>query len=203
MLNELFIKPIIIQLTLKEVEIGIDLSLLDTIKMEWTAFNQYDKLAELEVLNKKVELAQNLSNFGDYTDVNGNQRKAIPLLWITRTFLDFTKEQLDSMEKLRQEENVMLGFNPDGSTPEGLEEDAEMTDDTEENDEMTDDEMTDDNMESISEMVRNGDLDKETLKYLIDNNQLSEDEIQELRDAGLLPEESAKDIANSDDEGYE
>lgn len=205
MLNELFIKPIIIQLTLKEVEIGIDLSLLDAIKIEWTAFNQYDKLAELEVLNKKIELAQNLSNFGDYTDVNGNQRKAIPLLWITRTFLDFTKEQLDSMEKLRQEENVMLGFNPDGSTPEGLGEDDEMSDDTEVDDEITDDTEGDDTElenESISEMVRNGDLDENTLKYLIDNNQLSEDEIQELRDAGLIPEESAKDIADSDDEGY-
>jgi hypothetical protein len=192
MLNPLFMKPIIIQLTLKEVEIGVDLSLLDSIKMEWIAFNQYDKLAELEVLNKKVELAQNLSNFGDYTDVYGNQRKAVPLLWIMKTFLDFSKEQLDSMEEERIKENLMLGFNADGTTPEETMQEDDV-----------DEEVPIEEDETIVDLIKSGQIPQDSLPELIDSGELSEEEIQQIKDAGLFPEESEEDIANSDDNEYE
>ena len=110
MMNPLFIKPIIIQLTLKEAEIGVDLSLIDAIKMDWIAFNEYEKLAELEVMQKKVDLATSIAGFGELEDVNGVARKAIPIGWISKTYLSFTQEQLKSMEVERKAENKMLGF---------------------------------------------------------------------------------------------
>jgi len=110
MMNPIFIKPIIIQLTLKEAEIGVDLSLIDSIKMDWIAFNEYEKLAELEVMQKKVDLATSLAGFGELEDVNGVARKAIPIGWISKTYLGFTQEQLKSMEVERKVENKMLGF---------------------------------------------------------------------------------------------
>ncbi len=109
-LNPMFTKPIIIQLTLKEIEIGVDLSLLDSIKMEWLAFNEYDKLAEIEVMQKKVELATSIGDFGETEDVNGIVRKAIPRWWIIKNYLGFTQEQLASMEAERKAENKLLGF---------------------------------------------------------------------------------------------
>lgn len=109
-MNELFIKPIIIQLTLKEVEIGVDLSLLDSIKTQWVAFNEYDKLAELEVLAKKIELATNISSFGDLEDVNGSIRKMLPITWIIENYFDYSPEQLKSIEATRLKENLMLGY---------------------------------------------------------------------------------------------
>jgi len=123
LLAEMIYKPIIIQLTLKEVEIGIDLSLLDSINIEWIAFNQHEKLAELEVLNKKIEIITALAAFGELEDVNGNTRKLIPLTWLRDNYLDFTQEQLDSMENFRKKENVMLGF-PEENT-ELIEEETE------------------------------------------------------------------------------
>lgn len=117
MVNQLFLKPIIIQLTLKEIEIGVDLSLLDSIKIEWVAFNQYDKLAELEVLNKKIELATNIAAFGEIEDVNGRARKQIPISWITKNYLEFTPEQLESMDVERRKEDIKLGFDPDITKP--------------------------------------------------------------------------------------
>lgn len=110
MLNPIFLKPLIIQLTLKEAEIGVDLSLLDAIKMEWIAYNEYDKLAEIELMQKKVDLATSIAGFGELEDVNGVMRKAIPLTWITKTYLGFSNEQLKSMENERKIENKMLGF---------------------------------------------------------------------------------------------
>jgi hypothetical protein len=110
MMNQMFLKPIIIQLTLKEVEIGIDLSLLDSIKVEWLAFNEYDKLAEIEVMQKRVELATSIAEFGTMSDVNGVERKAIPLTWVVKNYLEFTQEQLKSMEEERKAQNKMLGF---------------------------------------------------------------------------------------------
>lgn len=200
MLNPLFIKPIIIQLTLKEVEIGVDLTLLDAIKMQWTAFNQYDKLAELEVLNKKVELAQNLSTFGDYTDAAGNMRKAVPLMWIMKTLLDFTQEQLDSMEAERIKENIMLGFNADGSMKEEMMEDEEGMEEPMEDEEI--EESDSEEVVTIVDMIKNGDIPEETIPELIDAGELTDEEIQELKDAGLFPEESEEDIASADDENY-
>ena len=209
-LNQLFIKPIIIQLTLKEVEVGVDLSLLDTIKMEWVAFNNYQQLAELEVMNKRVELAMNMSNFTDWTDASGNPRKPIPIQWIIETYLGFTKEQLDSIERARIKENIALGFNPDGSNPADAEMEDEEMDESEGAEEMMDDsdemdesegaESTDE--DSIVNMVKNGDLTQDDLAMLIDAGQLTDSEIEELKQAGLFPEESPEDIANSEDGAY-
>jgi hypothetical protein len=109
-LNQIFLKPIVIQLTLKEIEIGVDLSLLDSIKMEWVAFNEYDKLAELEIMQKRVDLATSIVAFGELEDINGKVRKVVPVTWAAQNYLEFTKEQMDSMELVRIKENKMLGF---------------------------------------------------------------------------------------------
>lgn len=122
LLNQMFLKPIIIQLTLKEVEIGIDLNLLDSIRMEWIAFNEYDKMAELEILAKKIEIATNLAAFGELEDANGTTRKAIPLSFIIKNYIDFTPEQLEAIEFERKQENIMLGFPAEGINPESEEE---------------------------------------------------------------------------------
>ena len=119
-MEALFLKPIIIQLTLKEVEIGIDLALLDYIKIKWLSFNQYEKLAELEVLNKKVEIAKNVSDFGVVTDVYGNERQLFPIDWLTRNFLEFTEEQISDIDRERVRQNIKLGFTADGRNPEDV-----------------------------------------------------------------------------------
>jgi len=130
LMNELFTKPIVIQLTLKEIEIGVDLSLLDSIKAQWIAFNEYDKLAELEVLAKKVELATSISAFGDLEDVNGVTRKMLPITWIIENYFDYSPEQLKGIEAKRKVENVMLGFPPDTTYLIEDEKDDEKEDDT-------------------------------------------------------------------------
>ena len=130
-MNPIFIKPILIQLTLQEVEIGVDLSLLDSIRMQWIAFNEYDKLAELEVAAKKIELATSIAAFGEQEDVNGITRKSVPIAWIIKNYLDYNTEQLSSMESERRKENIMLGFPPDETIPEDDEFSDEESDDDE------------------------------------------------------------------------
>lgn len=115
--GEVLLKPIIIQLTLQEIEIGIDLSLIDSIYLEWIAFNEYDKLGELELLNKKIEIATNLAGFGEQEDVNGTTHKFIPISWIVKNYLDYTPEQLESMERSRKEESIKLGFGDGNVLP--------------------------------------------------------------------------------------
>jgi hypothetical protein len=122
--SDVILKPIIIQLTLMEAEIGGDLSLLDAIRIQWLAFNQYEKLAELEVVGKQIEIATNLANFGESEDVNGVTRKMIPLSWIVANYMDFTQEQLNSMNLQREKDNIILGFQANG-TPKDEEEPAE------------------------------------------------------------------------------
>ncbi|MCK9416598.1 portal protein [Candidatus Dojkabacteria bacterium] len=145
LLNQMFLKAIIIQLTLKEVEIGIDLNLLDSIRMEWIAFNEYDKMAELEILAKKIEIATNLASFGELEDANGVARKAIPLSFIIKNYIDFTPEQLESIEIERKIENIMLGFPPEGVNPEGEEEEEPIEEISEE------EEIIEDDAESIKD----------------------------------------------------
>lgn len=119
---QIVLKPIIIQLTLKEVEIGVDLSLLDSILIQWVSFNEYSKLAELEVIDKKVQIAKNIVDFGEMEDVNGNMRKIIPITFTMDNYLDFTNEQKTAMDLARRQENIMLGYAPDGTEKEEEEE---------------------------------------------------------------------------------
>jgi hypothetical protein len=110
LLGEIILKPILIQLTIKEVEIGIDLNLLDSIMIEWVAFNEYDKLGELEILAKKIEVATNLVAFGVQTDASGTERNYLPISWVVENYLDFTPEQRVAMEDARKREAIELGF---------------------------------------------------------------------------------------------
>lgn len=147
LISETVLKPILIQLTLKEVEIGVDLSLIDSIIIEWVAFNQHEKLAELEVLGKKVEIITALAEFGKTSDVNGIERSLIPLTWLRDNYLDFTPEQIVSMEEARKKENVSLGFAEDG-TEKDVEETEEVVSDGEE---IADEEIVDEE-EKISDV---------------------------------------------------
>lgn len=121
LIGEILLKPIIIQLTLQEIEIGIDLSLIDAIQIEWIAFNEYDKLGELELLNKKIEIVTNLVGFGEQEDVNGAVHKFIPISWAVENYLDYTPEQIISMDVARRKEQIKLGFG-DGENIEPEEE---------------------------------------------------------------------------------
>lgn len=116
-LAEILLKPIIIQLTLKEVEIGVDLSLLDSINIEWLGINSYDKLQEMEVLQKKIEMCSSFISFGSQSDASGFERQAIPLEYIMQTYLDFTPEQLKRMKEIQRRTDIELGFltNDDGN----------------------------------------------------------------------------------------
>lgn len=141
-LTELFIKPIIIQLTLQELEIGIDLSLLDSIEIEWVAFNKYEKLAELEVLDKKISMAMNFAQFGEMEDVNGTTRKLIPITWMRDNWFDFTPEQLKSMDMYRKLEDKMLGFSENTEEIDNTEdEDIDSEDDDWGNDDESEDDI--------------------------------------------------------------
>ena len=130
----------------------------------------------------------------------------------TKTFLDFTKEQLDSMENERVRENLMLGYNADGSIPaefdsEGLDEEGGMEEDEpidNKDDEIEEhlEEENDDTSSVIVEMVKSGRIDSEALKELIDSGELSEEEIDALKTEGLYPEETAEDIQAADDSEY-
>jgi hypothetical protein len=85
--------------------------------MEYVSFNQYQKLAELEVLSKKLEIASVISAFGEQETASGSVLKSVPLSWIITNYLDWTPEQLDSMSIERKKEYKRLGFNEDGSNP--------------------------------------------------------------------------------------
>jgi hypothetical protein len=147
-LNQIFLKPIIIQLTLKEIEIGIDLSLLDSIKMEWIAFNEYDKLAELEIMQKRVDIATSIVQFGEMEDVNGTTRKLVPVTWAAQNYLEYSKDQLASMDLTRKLENKWLGFEEDTTTKTDESSDENL-------DEESNDESTEDSKEESAEDISN------------------------------------------------
>ena len=109
-IDELIIKPMIIQLTLKEIEIGIDLELLDQIKIEWVGFNQYDKLNDLELVNRKTEIITNLAQFATLEDSEGRIRSVIPIKWLIQNYLDFSTEQLESMQRAQIQQDTELGY---------------------------------------------------------------------------------------------
>lgn len=112
--EEVFLKPLIIQLTLKEVEIGIDLSLLDNIRLEWVTYNKYEKLADLELLNKKIEIVSSFKDFGELTDASGNTVDLFPVGYLARKYLDIPESELKLIDEERKRQNVALGYTEGG-----------------------------------------------------------------------------------------
>ena len=192
MLEDLFMKPIIIQLTLKEVEIGIDLSLLDSIEIKWVSYNQYEKMADLSVLEKKVGIASSIKDFGMLTNAAGNEIPMFPTSWLMRNILEYDEETMKLIEEERAREFDKLGYEPDGK-PKKEFVDAQMGS------------MGDMDM-GMGEMTPPPDvsLDDE------DKDTSSEDEDEDLKDEDVYgddsddeeEEESEEDIANKEDKDY-
>lgn len=152
-IEEILLKIITIQLTLKEVEIGVDLALLDSIIIEWVAFNQYDKLNELEVMNKKMEIVSTMVAFGLQTDSLGRERRSIPIWWAIENYLDFSQDQLASLKAYRIKEEIDLGFlDEQGNEIDPMEAMAEMEGEEEEIDSNIGDENF--NFEESAEDIR-------------------------------------------------
>lgn len=118
MLEDIWMKPIIIQLTLKELEIGIDLNLLDSIQLKWVAYNQYEKMADLAVLEKRVGVASSIKDFGTMTNAAGNEIPMFPVSWLARNILDFDEDKMKLIEEERVREYERLGLEPDGKPKE-------------------------------------------------------------------------------------
>lgn len=120
MLEDIFLKPIIIQLTLKQVDIGIDLELLDSIKICWQSYNQYEKMADLAVLQKKVEVANNIKDFGIVTNAADKEIPMFSVSWLARNILDFDEDKMSLIEQERIREYDRLGYNSDGTPKEEM-----------------------------------------------------------------------------------
>lgn len=114
MVEDIFLKPLIIQLTLKEVEIGIDLTLLDNIRLEWVTYNKYEKIADLELLSKKIELVSTFKELGEVTDASGNQVNLFPIGYLVRKYLDISETELKLIDEERKRQNIALGFTDSG-----------------------------------------------------------------------------------------
>ena len=114
MIEDVFLKPLIIQLTLKEVEIGIDLTLLDSLKVKWVSYNQYEKMADLEIMEKKLGVASTLKDYGTMTNAAGTEISTFPLSWINRNYLDINEDMSKLIEEERKREWLMLGYDEEG-----------------------------------------------------------------------------------------
>lgn len=114
MLNDIWMKPIIIQLTLKETEIGIDLSLLDSIVLKWASYNQYEKMADLGILEKKVGIAQNIKDFGMTMNAADKELPFFSINWLTRNILDYDETTIKLIKEARRLEYEELGFDENG-----------------------------------------------------------------------------------------
>lgn len=114
MLNDIWMKPIIIQLTLKEVEIGIDLSLLDSIELKWASYNQYEKMADLGILEKKVGIAQNIKDFGTTMNAADKEVPFFSVNWLTRNILGYDEATIKLIKEARRLEYEELGFDENG-----------------------------------------------------------------------------------------
>ena len=190
MLEDLFMKPIIIQLTLKEVEIGIDLSLLDSIEIKWISYNQYEKMADLSVLEKKVGIASSIKDFGMLTNAAGNEIPMFPTSWLMRNSLEYDEETMKLIEEERAREFDKLGYEPDGKPKK---------------------EFVDAQMGSMGDMdMGMGEMTPPPDVSLDDEDKdTSSEEDEELKDEDVYgddsdeeEEDSEEDIANKEDKDY-
>lgn len=101
-------KPLIIQLLLRFPNLRKDYEVIDSITLEYFKLNVFDELAQMEIIEKKIEFIEKLSNSLTYTDESGRERKFWSREFLVTKWLGMTEDDLAANRKLKAKEDLIM-----------------------------------------------------------------------------------------------
>ena len=106
--SPIVIKPLQIQLCLKMPELLYDDEILSSIVLEYEHNNVFDEMADMEILDKKVDFITKLQESLVVTDAAGREHKFFPREYLVQKYLKLSDEEIKTIKKLKIKEDKEL-----------------------------------------------------------------------------------------------
>lgn len=125
---EIMIKPLKIQLALSIPDIKNDKRILDAISLRWNSYNQFEEMANIEIMTKRVEFIGTMKDSLVIQEGEEEVPYFSPKFLIIK-YLKMSEADLELNEKYKLEEKLEKSKNEDSGEDEGSSDEDEMTGD--------------------------------------------------------------------------
>ena len=117
--SEIILKPIRIQLALNIPDIKNDKRILDSISLHFNSYNQFNELAEIEVMTKRVEFIGTMKDSLVITNDEGEEEPYFDPEFLILRYLKMSEADLELNRKMKEEKKLKKAANGGGEESEG------------------------------------------------------------------------------------
>lgn len=103
---EIMLKPLKIQLTLQIPDIKNDKRILDSVSLRFNSYNQFEEMANIEIMSKRVEFIGTMKDSLVITDDEGNEEPYFSPKFLILKYLKMSEADLELNEKYKMEEKL-------------------------------------------------------------------------------------------------
>ena len=124
--GEILLKPLRIQLTLSIPDIKNDKRILDAISLRWNSYNQFEEMANIEIMSKRVEFIGTMKD--SLTVIDDESGEEVPYFspkFLILKYLKMSEADLELNEKYKMEEKLAKMKNGDTGLDENPEDEEE------------------------------------------------------------------------------
>ena len=104
----IFVKPLQIHLCLKIPALMEDDEILSSIVIDWERNNVFDEMAEMELMEKRVDFIDKLQEALRVTDASGTEHNFFPRNYLVKQYLGLSDEEIKTIEKMKKIEDKKL-----------------------------------------------------------------------------------------------
>lgn len=123
---DIILKPIRIQLTLSIPDIKNDKRILDAVSLRWNSYNQFEEMANIEIMSKRVEFIGTMKDSLVITNEEGEEESYFSPKFLIIKYLKMSEADLELNEKYKEEERLAKEkAGGDTGSDEGEDEDKE------------------------------------------------------------------------------
>lgn len=133
---EIMLKPLRIQLSLSIPDIKNDKRILDSISLRFNSYNQFEEMANIEIMTKRVEFIGTMKDNLTVTDAEGEETPYFSPKFLILKYLKMSEADLELNDKYKKEEELLKKLKGGADSDDGS--DEETTDDELGSDESTD-----------------------------------------------------------------
>jgi len=110
---EMLLKPLRIQLTLSIPDIKNDKRILDAVSLRWNSYNQFEEMANIEIMSKRVEFIGTMKDSLTVTNEEGEEEPYLCPKFLIIRYLKMSEADLELNEKYKMEEKLAKMKNDD------------------------------------------------------------------------------------------
>lgn len=104
---EIMLKPLRIQLSLSIPDIKNDKRILDSISLRFNSYNQFEEMANIEIMTKRVEFIGTMKDSLTVTDAEGEEQPYFSPKFLILKYLKMSEADLELNEKYKKEEELL------------------------------------------------------------------------------------------------